>query len=189
MVGWLSESFNYLASAFSGIMTRLIAAVIILLIGIIVGRVAGRLLQKVLHELEVDRILRKAASVKFSVENSLSKVLSYFIYFIAVIVALNQLGLTTTILNMISAAVLIIIILSVILAIKDFIPNILAGMKIHRKGMISEGDKIRVRGTEGKVVQLSLTETKLETRSGDIIYMPNSILIREELAKLKKRKK
>ena len=188
MAGWIADSANYVFNTLSGLMTRLIAAVIIVLIGFIVGRVLGKLMQKLLHELEVDRILKKTASVKFSIEKAVGKFIAYFIYFLAIILALNQLGLTTTILHMVSAAILIIIILSVVLGIKDFIPNLLAGMQIHKKGMLKKGDFIRVRGTEGRVMQVELTETKLRTPKGDTIYMPNSLLIKEEIVKLKRKK-
>jgi len=189
MAGWIADSANYVFNTLSGLMTRLIAAVIIVLIGFIVGRVLGKLMQKLLHELEVDRILKKTASVKFSIEKAVGKFIAYFIYFLAIILALNQLGLTTTILHMVSAAILIIIILSVVLGIKDFIPNLLAGIQIYRKGMVKEGDFIRVRGTEGEVAGLDITEIKLKTAKGDILYIPNSILIKEDFAKLRRKKK
>ena len=186
MAEWITNSVNYIINTVSGLMTKLIVAVLIILIGFIAGRVAGKLTQKVLHELELDRILKQTAKIKFSLEKALGKFVAYFIYFIAIIIALNQVGLTTTILHMISAAVLIIIVISIVLGVKDFIPNLLAGMHIHRKGLLKEGDRIRVRGTEGKVISVELTETKLKTKKGDIIILPNSILVKEEIVKLKK---
>jgi len=182
----IGDAVDYVVNTFSGLMTKLIAAVIIILVGFIIGRILGKLVQKVLHELEIDRILKKKANVKFSFEKTVGKFVAYFIYFLTLVIALNQLGLTTTILHMISAAVLIIVVISIILGIKDFIPNLLAGMHINRHNMINEGDKIRVRGTEGKVMSVDLTEIKLKTKSGDIIFIPNSIFIKEEVIKKKK---
>lgn len=181
---WLGDGINYIVNTLSGLMTKLIVAVIIILIGFIIGRVLGKLTQKVLHELEIDRILKKKARIKFSVEKAFGRFVAYFIYFLTIIGALNQVGLTTTILHMISAAVLIVIVISIILGIKDFIPNLLAGMHINRQDMIKEGDRIKVRGTEGKVMSIDLTEIKLQTRKGDIIFIPNSILIKEEIVKI-----
>jgi len=34
-------------------------------------------------------------------------------------------------------------------------------------------------------VQISLIETKLETKDGDIVYIPNSVLTKTEIIKLK----
>lgn len=181
---WLGDGINYIVNTLSGLMTKLIVAVIIILIGFIIGKVIGKLTQKVLHELEIDRILKKKARIKFSVEKAFGRFVAYFIYFLTIIGALNQVGLTTTILHMISAAVLIVLVISIILGIKDFIPNLLAGMHINRQDMIKEGDRIKVRGTEGKVMSIDLTEIKLQTRKGDIIFIPNSILIKEEVVKI-----
>ncbi len=189
MAGWISDGINYVVNTLSGLMTKLIVAVIIILIGFILGRVVGKLTQKLLHELELDRILKETARIKFSLEKMLGKFIAYFIYFLTIIIALNQIGLTTTILHMISAAVLIIIVISIILGVKEFIPNLLAGIHIHRKALIKEGDRIRVRGTEGKVISVDMTEVKLKTAKGDMIFMPNSLLIKEELVKLGRKRK
>ena len=45
-----------------------------------------------------------------------------------------------TILNMLSAAIIIIIIISIFLAIKDFIPNAFSGLFIYRNKFLMEGD-------------------------------------------------
>jgi len=188
-MAWLTEGIDYVVNTLSGLMTKLIVAVIIILIGFIVGRVLGKLTQKILHELEIDRILKETANIKLSIEKSLARFITFFIYFLAIIIALNQIGLTTTVLHMISAAVLIIIVLSIILGIKDFIPNLLAGIHIYRRGAVKEGDWIRVRGTEGEIIGMDLTETKIKTSKGDTIFIPNSLLIKEELVKLGRKKK
>lgn len=188
MAEWIVNTWNYLVNLFSGLFNKLIVAVIILLIGFIIARVLSKLAQKVLHELEIDRILKKKAKIKFSIEKGISKFIAYFIYFVTVIIALNQLGLTTTILHMISAAVLIIIVLSVVLGVKDFIPNFLAGLHMSKNKVVQKGDKIKIRGTEGTVLEVELTEVKIQTKSGDIIFIPASLFVKEEFTKVRKKK-
>lgn len=180
----LQEIFQDLAEYgdkfFAQLFTRFIVAIIIVLIGFIIGRIACRFMQKFLHEVEIDRILKKMG-IAISLERMLSDFLKYFIYFISVIWALNELGLTTTILNMISAAALILIIISVLLAIKDFIPNIISGFFINQKSMIKKGDTITIGNLRGKVISISLVETQVKTSKGDIIHIPNSTLTKKEL--------
>lgn len=176
---------NYANILFSQLFTKLIVGIIILLIGFIIGKILGRFVHKLLHEIELNNILKKAG-IKISLEEIISKFITYFIYFISVIWALNEIGLTTTILNMISAAVLILIIISVLLAIKDFIPNLLAGFLIYQKSLIKEGNLIEVNQLKGKVKNISLLETEIETRKGDIIYIPNSLITKKEII-IKKR--
>ena len=180
------EIIDIIVSFFSKYLTRFIVAVIILLIGFIIGRIVGRLLQKILKEVELNNIIKKAMHIKINVEEIISSFAVYFIYFITIIMALSQLGLTTTVLNMISAAIIIIIIISIFLGIRDFIPNLIAGIFIHRKGFVNEGDKIRVKDIEGRIVYINLLETRIKTKKGDVIYLPNTFLMRNQVVKIKK---
>jgi len=169
--------------------TRSAVAIIILLLGFIIGRIIGKLTQKVLLEIELNRLIKKATGMKIALEEITAKFITYFIYFIFIIWALNELGLTTTILTMISGAALIVIILSILLAIKDFIPNAFAGFVIHRRRKIKPGDKIKTDGLQGKITRISLVETEIKTRKGDTIYIPNSILTKKEIIVHKKKSK
>ncbi len=168
------------------IIIRLIAAVIILLIGFIIARILGNLTKKVLHELETNKILKEQAGVKIQVEEFSNAIVRYIIYFIAIIMALNQLGLTTTILSIILIILLVILVGFIILAFKDFIPNIVSGFVIHQREKIKPGDKIRVKDIEGEVIHVNLVETKIKTKKNDIVFIPNSILTKNEVMKLKK---
>ena len=182
----MQEVINWIREVISPYMTNIVIAAIILLIGIIIGRISGRFLQKILKEIELNGILNKAANIQINAEDILSSFVTYFIYFIAAVMALSQIGIATEALNMIAAAVIIVIIISFFLGIKDFIPNFIAGARLHRKGRLKEGDKIRVKDMEGKIMHLNLVETRIMTKKGDIIYIPNTILTRYEVIKLKK---
>jgi len=179
---------TYLNAVFSQLFTKFVIATVILLIGFIIGRIAGRLIQRVLHEIELNKILGKAG-IKLSLEEILSSLATYFIYFITVIWALDSLGLTTTILTMISAAFLILFVISVLLGVKDFFPNIISGFFIYRKEIIRPGDKLKVDNLAGTVKKISLTETEVKTNKGDIIYIPNSTLTRKEIIIKKKNRR
>ena len=184
----ITYSIGILPKLFSAIFTKLVVAVIIVLIGLVLGKILGKFIQKALHEIELNRIIKKAAGIKVSAEEVISAFITYFIYFIFIVMALNQLGITTVVLHMISGAILIIIIISIMLSIKDFMPNMFAGFFIHQKRFIKEGDIIRVDNTEGKVVHINLVETKIETKQGDIIYIPNSLLTKKTVVKVKNKK-
>lgn len=185
-MGWITTSIGYLKEGYSSIINRIAVALLIILIGFIIGRLLGKVVQRVLHELEINRIMKKAAKLSFSLEKAIANFVKYFIYFIAIIMALNQIGIATTILYMLAGAIIIIVILSVFLGVKDFIPNFFAGMVIHRKKFINVGDTIRVKGLTGKVIHINLVETRIQTENGDIIYVPNSNLTNEEVIKVKK---
>ncbi len=179
MVGLIDE-LNFLENLSSILIVRFLVALIILLIGFILAKILGRLLQRVLHEIELNSIIKKISKSNANIEQIIGIFLTYFIYFLTIIIALNQIGLTTTILNMLSAAILIIIIISVFLGIKDSVPNIISGFLIIRKGSIKQGYYIKINDVTGKVDNVTLTEIHLITKKGDIIHIPNSILTKSQ---------
>lgn len=171
-----------------GWMIKLIAAIAVLLIGLIAARIISRLITKILSELEVNRILKEQAGVRIPIEEFISSTVKYLIYFIAIIWALTELGLQTVILYIILAIVLIILVSFIVLAFKDFIPNITAGFFLHQKNIIRKGDIIKVKDIEGEVVDISLVETTIKSKK-DMIYVPNSVLTKNEIIKKSKKSK
>ena len=180
------QGITFLASVFEPLLTTLAVAIIIILAGFVLGRIVGKLIQRVLNEIELNNIIKKAVGIKIRLEESIGLFVTYFIYFVAIVMALGHLGLQTYILHIISGAVLLLIVLSIFLGIKDFIPNVMAGLFIHRKGFLNEGDNIQYNDLKGKIIKLNLLETRIQTKGGDVIYIPNSILVKTEVKKVKK---
>lgn len=189
MASLIEKLFGYMQTLFAGLYAKIVVSIIILLVGFILGRILGKLTNKVLHEIELNNILKRATKVNVGLEQILGHFVTYFIYFITIVMALSQLGIITTVLQMLSAAVIIIIIVSVLLGIKDFVPNMFAGFYIYRNKFIEVGEAIQVKGIVGEVRDITLVETKLETKSGDVVYIPNSVITKTEVIKLKQGKK
>lgn len=167
---------------------KLIAAIAIILIGLVAARIIHRILTKILQELELNRVLKEQVGIKIPVEEFIVSLTKYVIYFIAIIWALAELGLQTIVLYIILVLFLVIIISFIILAFKDFIPNITAGFFIHQKNLFKPGDKIKVKDIEGEVVSISLVETILKVKK-DTVYIPNSVLTKNEIIKKEKLKR
>lgn len=188
-MAFFEQSIFYFKNLFATLYLDVIAAIIILLVGFILAKLFGRVVQRILHEIEVDKILKTATHIEVKAESWTGTFVTYFVYFITIIMALNQLHITTTVLQMLSAAIIVIFIISIILAVKDFIPNMFAGFYIYRNKFINEGETIRVKGIEGKIIHINLVETKIETKDGDIVYIPNSVLTKTEVIKIYKGRK
>jgi len=182
------EFIDFFQKTFGSFMSRIVIAVVIILIGFIIGRILGKLVQGVLHEIELNKILEKA-ELKLSLEEILGHFTSYFVYFISVIMALNQIGITTIVLNILAGGIILIIIISLILAFKDFIPNMISGMFIRQKRFIVDGDRIKFNDIQGKIIHINLIETQVQTKDKDIIYIPNSLLTKKSIIKISKKKK
>lgn len=157
------------------------AAIIIILIGLVLGRFLGKAIQKVLNELETNKLLKAKANINIDLEEFVGSTIKYIIYFIALILSLNQVGLTPLILKIILIIILILMIIFIVLAVKDYIPNVVAGFILHQKKVLKEGNIILFKDIEGKVIHISLIETRIETKNGDIIFIPNSVLMKKEI--------
>lgn len=177
----VTEIFVKIGGMFSGIMTKMVIALVILLIGLIIGKIVGRIMHRVLREIGLNEIVKNAAKIKLDLEEAFSLFVTYFIYFVTVVTALRQMGLATIILDIISIMIIVIIVVAVFLGIKDFIPNMMSGVFIHQKKLIKEGDILKIKGVEGKIVYINLVETKVKTKSGDMIHIPNSVLTKEQI--------
>ncbi|MFH1848869.1 MAG: mechanosensitive ion channel domain-containing protein [archaeon] len=180
----LTDSVSTISGILEPFFTRIMVAIVIILIGFIIARLLGKTVQRILHELEVNAVVKRAVGIRISLEEIIGSFVRYFAYFMTLVMALDQLGLKTYVLNIISAAIIIIIVISVLLSIKDLIPNVISGLILHRKGFIKEGDRIRLDDVEGKIVHINLVETKIRTKEKDIISLPNSMLTKGKLMKL-----
>ena len=169
------------------IASNIVVAVVLLLIGIVVSRLMERLVIKVLHELELDNWLKKAG-VRFALEQTVGSIIRYFGYFLTIIVALNQIGLTSFVVNLAAGGIIVLVLVAIFLGIKDFVPNFIAGVSIYQRGFVKEGDIIRVRDIEGEVREINLLDTRIKTRTGDLLFIPNSMLTKNEMLRQNRKK-
>ena len=87
---------------------------------------------------------------------------------------------------MVAIAAICVLAVSVFLGLRDFIPNFFAGWYIYRKDLIKEGKQVKINGVQGKVAKLSLLDTRIKTKKGDLIYIPNSVVIKSKIVQKKK---
>ena len=186
MASAIVESYQYLVNLFSGFLQNIVIALITLLAGFIIARILGRLVTKVLNSIHLDKNLAKAANIKTSFEQLIGIAITYIVYFITVVIALNQLNATNLILNIVSIAIILLLLIAVILGIKDIMPNLIAGLFLHQRGFLKNGDRIKVKNIEGKIIHVNLFETRIEAKNKDTISIPNIMLMKNEVVKYKK---
>ena len=168
------------------LMMDIIIAIIFLLGGVVIGNFIKKLVQRVFSELEVNKFLKRVANIKMDFGRLIGNILAYLIYFFGLLMALNQLGITTYVLYMVGAAALIIIVVSFLLSIKDFIPNVISGFYLYRDNRFGVGDKIKVDNMEGVVSKINLVETVLTTKKKEMICIPNSTMLKSKIVIRKK---
>lgn len=184
ITGTLEEVSGFLEPIYSSI----IISVIILLIGLIIGKVVGRLSFKLLSEIELNKIFKLATGMNVKLDNIVSSAISYFIYFVFAMWALENIGLSSVILNIIAGGIILLILIAIVLGIKDFFPNVIAGLFLHGKRIVKEGEHVEIDNINGKVVHIGLVETELLSTDGDRVYVPNSIFLRSKSIRVKKGK-
>lgn len=159
-------------------MIKIAGALLILFIGFIIGRVIGQLIKRMLRGINLDRNVRKTLGTRFSLENAIAQVITILIYAAAVIMTLDYLDLTTVILTIITTAIIVILAVSLLLAVKDLLPNFFAGITLKYRRDFKDGDIISVKGVTGKVEEISLLSTKM-TSGKDTVIIPNSVFLQE----------
>ncbi|HLC82077.1 MAG TPA: mechanosensitive ion channel domain-containing protein [Candidatus Nanoarchaeia archaeon] len=155
------------------------AGIGILLIGLALGVLVKKLIYKILKEIELNKIMSHVG-VTYNLEQWVSSILSYLVYLITIVFFLDQLGITSIVLYLILGAVLMLVILTVIVGLKDVMPNFVAWILLQRKDRMIEGHQVNVKEIYGKVEKIGFLETEIRTDSGDLLYVPNSLFLKSK---------
>lgn len=101
----------------------------------------------------------------------LRSVSRYVIYFIALCISINILGFGSVALNMVAAAGIGAIIIS--MGAQSIIGDMFAGLFIMFERQYAVGDYVRINQYEGDVTSLAMRCTYLVTRTGERVIIPN----------------
>ncbi len=156
-------------------------AILIFLIGFIIGNILGKLIYNLLKQIEVNNILKNLTGIKLNLDQLISKAISYAIYFLSLVAALEQMGIANTILYLISGTIILFILISFFITIRDFVPNLVAGFYLYSREKIKEGSKIEINNIKGILEHVDLLQIRIKTKSGDTIYIPNSTVIKSKM--------
>tara|TARA_Y100000310_G_C20633754_1_gene790068 strand:+ start:852 stop:1397 length:546 start_codon:yes stop_codon:yes gene_type:complete len=157
---------------------------VILLVGFGLGVLAKKLLKKVLKEIELNKIMNKVG-VTINLEAGISSIVSYVIYLFTIVIFLDKLGIKSIVLYIVVGAILMLLILTFLVGLKDVIPNFVAWLIIQKRGKLKEGHRIDIKEISGRVEKIGYLETEIKTDSDDILYVPNNLFIKSKF-KLKK---
>ena len=166
VVGTVQSYFSFIAEG-----------VIILLIGFGLGILAQKLLSKILKEIELNHIFTKVG-VNHNLEKGVSSVVSYVIYLVFGVIFLRHLGIESIVLYLILGGVLMLLVLTFIVGLKDVIPNFVAWLVLQKDEKITIGRMVEVREIAGRVEKIGYLETEIKTEPGDTLYVPNILFLK-----------
>jgi len=158
IIGGVSDTLSMGVGNFT--LSAILRAVIIFLVCIIAVKVLMRVFNKLILKMNVDKSLH--AFIRTTVK--------ILLYFVAVIIVADSLGIPITSL----IAVLSVAGLALSLAIQGVLSNIAGGIMVLSSKPFSVGDYIEAGGVGGTVKEIGLAYTKLATADNKLIYVPNS---------------
>ncbi len=149
---------------------NIIVAVFVVIFGVIIGDKSEVYVSERLEEIHVSSIKVFAPVIKYSV------------IFLAVLMALNQLGVSTTALHILLAGYLLAIILFGGLALRTLLSSGVSGLYILTSNPYSIGDRIKVGEREGVVQEIDMFTTRIEDDDKEYV-IPNQEIFDEGVSK------
>ncbi len=119
------------------------------------------------YRLVVDRALHPSLP---SIAPRIKILGSWFIWVVAILIALPSIGLETTILTY----TFLLVGLAVVLASKDMLANLITEQVLATQPQFKIGNWIRVEGYYGRVVEMSSIHTIIMTAANERVVVPNS---------------
>lgn len=160
------------------------AAGIIVIAGFIIGHFFSKAVGLAIRKFGLAEKIKQKEWPKpeIFIENSIK----YVIYALAIIAALNRLGIFETIFNIIIIVIVAIVAILLLLNFKDLISNAIARLLYARKDL-KPGKHIKVDGISGRILSVGVTEVKIVTDKGNIMILPNAYLLKRTFIVTKER--
>lgn len=148
-------------------MDRLLAAVVATVVCLLVIQILLKLVGRALRQVHLDEMLKKL------IRGGLKAVL----LFVSAIVVLGCLGVPVTSL----VALLSVIGLALSLAVQNFLSNVAGGLQLLVSKPFKIGDYVQAGDCSGRVQEIGLFYTKLNTVDNKLVQLPNSAIVSENI--------
>jgi small-conductance mechanosensitive channel len=152
-------------------------------IGFILGRLLSGFVADVLKGETMQKILKPRGYGELEVD-LLAAMMKYFIYVLVFLVVIMQFGFGEFVVQTIAVIFILVLFLIMAYSLKEFIPNVAAGLYINRNEIFEEGDTIQIDEFKGRVIRKGVLSTIIKTEDRKIIIIPNSIVARRKIIKI-----
>ena len=160
------EALEQLVDDFIEFIPRLLAATIVLIIGNIVGALAEAGVERSLGHVSAELRQRVPPIIKWTIQG------------FVLVIAANQLGIDTTIISVVVAAVFFGLALAAALLAglggRDVARQVAAGRALRRE--LKVGDSISLGEVHGEIKAIGSTSTQITSHS-DIVFVPNNEIL------------
>jgi small-conductance mechanosensitive channel len=138
----------------------------------VIAKISSRLLAKLFERTEFPE----------NIERGMVQITRYVIYFLGLMAIVSILGIDLSAVIMGIGAMSI----AISFATKDIIQNLISGIILYADRPFRLRDRIHVKNYEGVVIRIGIRSTILRTDDGDVITIPNSMLVTSPVRKIKK---
>lgn len=167
----LKEFLNYSlleTKDFSVTVYEILAVVFILLVSTVIIRI----LKKIFRKREKNKLLDRGKGY------AIFQILKYIIWVTAILASLETIGLKITLFLAGSAALLV----GLGLGLQQIFQDIMSGVAILFEGTLKVDDVVEIEGgIVGKVLEIGLRTSKIETRDNIIMIIPNSKFVTDNV--------
>ncbi len=143
-------------------LTKIEIALIVFFVGFIIAKLAARILRKLLAEAELNRILESAGFKPIS--NSIAALVQYVIYTATLFIILQQFGLTKIVLIIVVILAFLVFAFSFLLAVRDFVPNAVAGLWLRKKLKPYIGKNIKIGNVKGRLKRVGVVASIIKDK-------------------------
>ncbi len=159
-----------------------VTAFLWVILGMVIGKVLGNIARRWLKMVDWGRRFKIRDEEKVEIAYYVSVVLRFICYSGGIVYGLRQLGVSSRFLIGVLIVVVVLVGIFIVLAVKDYIPNMLAGWYIKRTQKLKKGDKITLKNIQGEIVHIGWLETKMQAKD-ELVFIPNAVLNKSELTK------
>lgn len=143
---------------------EILAAVLVILVGIVIARV-------------IRKLIYRSQKLEISKKFAFSQILQYVVFIITFFLVMKSLGVNISPLLVGSGAILV----GIGLGLQSLILDFISGVVILIDRTIKVGDVVDIDGTIGKVDEIKMRTTTVETRDRKHMIFPNSVLTKDKL--------
>lgn len=165
-------STDLLVTRFIQFLPRLFVAVLAIIVGLIVGEKAGMVVNERLR------------GIKLPETGVLASLVKYTVFFVAGLVALGELGVSTSALIVLLAAYAFGLVFLGGLAFRDLLAAAAAGVYLLLEQPYGIGDEIRIDGNRGIVQEVNIFVTHIENQDEEFI-VSNHLIFRGGLVRFR----
>lgn len=146
---------------------HIVISLFIVLITIVILRLFRKLIKRQIHNNKIDK--GKGLAIY--------QIIKYVVVIFSILIILDTLGIKITLVLAGSAALLV----GLGLGLQQLFNDLVSGVFLLFEGIITVGDVIEIDGLIGKVKDINLRTSNVESRSGITIIVPNSKLVNDKV--------